>query len=554
MIGVRSHRGSRGSVTTPSGGAEAPSESHAVACRGLTKTYGGQVALQSLDWQCNRGQIHGLVGQNGAGKSTLVGSITGKILPDTGEVWVAGKRLPLGRPSASRRLGVAAVFQELGVVPALSVLENVFLGHTPNRSGMVDRREMLRRFTNLAARFEVSIDPNDPVGGLPVGKQQIIEIMRCVSCGATILLLDEPTAALSEAERASLHRMMAELRTQQLTVLFISHNLDEVEELCDEVTVLAEGQLVGTRPTASWDREELIAAIAGSAAEGTRAVEAKAGPTFDRANRASSASPRLLSRPALGTSRRDRNWSLTVHGLSLPGGTLALEEMTVRAGEIVGLAGLMGSGRTRLLRCLAGMEPSAVADVKVNGAAAPLPKTPYQALGLGVALVPEDRKNGLVLGRSIRDNMRLGAPSISKERPGASDTMQKALRRVGAPVARLSEPVGTLSGGNQQKVLMAKWLARGVKLLLVDEPTRGIDISSKSQILTLLRQLTGDGLAVVFVSSELEEVLAVADRVVVMAAGRSTADLERGDPRWTVHDILRIAFEGTGGANGAIVR
>lgn len=552
MIGVRSHRGSRGPVTRPSGGAEPPSESHAVACRGLTKTYGGQVALQSLDWQCNLGEIHGLVGQNGAGKSTLVGSITGGLVPDTGEVWVAGQRLPLGRPSASRRLGVGAVFQELGVVPALSALENVFLGHTPNRSGIVDRREMLRRFTDLAARFEVSIDPDDPVGGLPVGKQQVIEIMRCVSSGAAILLLDEPTAALSEAERASFYRIMVELRAQQLTVLFISHNLDEVEELCDEVTVLAEGQLVGTQPTASWGREELIAAIAGSAAQGKPAVDAEAGPTLDRANRASSANPRPSSRPALSASRRDLNWSLTVRGLSLPGGTLALEEMTVRAGEIVGLAGLMGSGRTRLLRCLAGMEPSAVADVEVNGAAAALPKTPYQALRLGVALLPEDRKNGLVLGRSIQDNMRLGALSTAKDRLGAGETMRQALERVGAPVARLSEPVGTLSGGNQQKVLMAKWLARGVKLLLVDEPTRGIDIGAKTQILTLLRQLTGEGLAIVFVSSELEEVLAVADRVVVMAAGRSTADLERRDPRWTVHDILRIAFEGIGGGNGAI--
>ena len=552
MIGVRSHRGSRGPVTRPSGGAEPPSESHAVACRGLTKTYGGQVALQSLDWQCNLGEIHGLVGQNGAGKSTLVGSITGGLVPDTGEVWVAGQRLPLGRPSASRRLGVGAVFQELGVVPALSALENVFLGHTPNRSGIVDRREMLRHFTDLAARFEVSIDPDDPVGGLPVGKQQVIEIMRCVSSGAAILLLDEPTAALSEAERASFYRIMVQLRAQQLTVLFISHNLDEVQELCDEVTVLAEGQLVGTQPTASWGRKELIAAIAGPAAQGKPAIDAEAGPTLDRENRASSANPRPSSRPALSASRRDLNWSLTVRGLSLPGGTLALEEMTLRAGEIVGLAGLMGSGRTRLLRCLAGMEPSAVADFEVNGAAANLPKTPYQALRLGIALLPEDRKNGLVLGRSIQDNMRLGALSTAKDRLGAGETMRKALERVGAPIARLSEPVGTLSGGNQQKVLMAKWLARGVKLLLVDEPTRGIDIGAKTQILTLLRQLTGEGLAVVFVSSELEEVLAVADRVVVMAAGRSTADLERGDPRWTVHDILRIAFEGIGGGNGAI--
>jgi ribose transport system ATP-binding protein/rhamnose transport system ATP-binding protein len=188
-----------------------------------------------------------------------------------------------------------------------------------------------------------------------------------------------------------------------------------------------------------------------------------------------------------------------------------------------------------------------VADVQVNGADAALPKTPHQALRLQIALLPEDRKNGLVLGRRIRDNMRLGAQSTSKDDLGAGVTMRQALERVGAPVARISEPVGTLSGGNQQKVLMAKWLARGVKLLLVDEPTRGIDIGAKTQIMTLLRQLTGEGLAVVFVSSELEEVLAIADRIVVMAAGRSVADLERSDPRWTVHDILRIAFEGNSG-------
>ncbi len=531
----------------PSGGSEAPSGSHALTCRGLTKTYGGQVALQSLDWHCNFGDIHGLVGQNGAGKSTLVGSITGGLVPDAGDVWVAGERLPLGRPSASRRLGVAAVFQELGVVPALSALENVFLGHMPNRTSIVNRREMLRRFTDLADRFEVSIDPDDPVGGLPVGKQQVIEIMRCVSSGAAILLLDEPTAALSEAERASFHRIMVELRAQKLTVLFISHNLDEVEELCDEVTVLAEGRLVGTQPTASWSREELIAAIAGSAAQGTLAVDVQPGPTPDGANYASPTTPRPSSDENIDAPRRNPNWSLTVRGLSLPGGTLCLEEMTVHAGEIVGLAGLMGSGRTRLLRCLAGLEPSAVADVQVNGADAALPKTPHQALRLQIALLPEDRKNGLVLGRSIRDNMRLGAQSTSKDDLGAGVTMRQALERVGAPVARISEPVGTLSGGNQQKVLMAKWLARGVKLLLVDEPTRGIDIGAKTQIMTLLRQLTGEGLAVVFVSSELEEVLAIADRIVVMAAGRSVADLERSDPRWTVHDILRIAFEGNSG-------
>lgn len=475
------------------------------------------MALSDVGVDVVAGRVHALVGENGAGKSTLLGLLSGRLVADGGQLRVFGHELPAGRPREIRELGISAIYQELTMVPALSAVANVFLGQSLRRGPMLSEREMRRRFTDLCRQFEVSIRSDLPVRELSVSQQQVLEIMRGVQADARVLLLDEPTAALAEHERGSLYRILQQLKRAGTTIIFVSHNLQEVLSLSDDISVLRDGQLVRTAPTRDWDRKSIIRAMVG------RDVEVDVGRQHAPGDDV------LLECQEVFTGR-------SAHPLSL----------TVRRGEVVGLWGLVGSGRTRFLRSLAGLEPQSRGRLYLDGVELDWPHTVRQALGYGIAMLPEDRKNGLVLGMTGQDNVHLGAAGDRKagfihprkERDAAARSVERFTLRA----ARLREPVGRLSGGNQQKVLFAKWAFRQPRVLLVDEPTRGIDVKAKSEVLTAISNMAKSGVAVLVTSSELEEVLAVSDRLLAFAHGQIVREIAANDAAFNANEIVRLGF------------
>jgi rhamnose transport system ATP-binding protein len=456
----------------------------ALRLRGVGKRFGATVALQHVDLDVEAGSIHALVGENGAGKSTLLGILAGRLAGSEGRAEALGAPLPAGDPRAARAAGVVAIYQELTIVPQLSAVANVFLGAPEARGGWLARRAMTRRFRALAERLGAEIDPAARAGALSIADQQLLEVMRALRAHARVILLDEPTAPLAPAERAALLTLMDDLRQDGVTMLFVSHNLGEVLQIADRVSVFRDGRLVSTRPTAAWTRSDLIRAMLG---------EADAGP---------SAGARRTPAPAAARAVP----LLSVRELAVPG-VLADVSLDAHAGEIIGVAGLVGSGRTTLLRALAGLERGATGRLRLRGQPAGWPRTVRAALALGIALVPEDRKaQGLVPGLSGTRNVALADLGAISTRGWISNTRARARAAeaacgFGFDERRLAEPVSRLSGGNQQKLLLARWAHRRPAVLLADEPTRGIDIGAKAQILATLRTFTAAGAAVVLVSS-----------------------------------------------------
>ena len=500
-----------------------PGVATAIRCRKVEKTYGPIRALHPVDLEVREGTIHALVGQNGAGKSTLLGILAGRTRATAGAVDVFGKPEPLGDPRTSRKAGIVAIYQELTIVPAMSAVANVFLGQTLSTGGLLSEAAMRRRFADLAHRLGVRIPPDAEARTLSVADQQILEIMRAVQSNARIILFDEPTAALAPAERTALFRLMRDLRGNGHTMLYVSHNLDEVLDISDDVTVFRNGRLIATDAVAEWTKAKVVAAMLGE----------EVGDIYHQ-------------RPGRGS--RGSRALLRAEDVSVPG---AIERvaLTLAEGEVVGIGGLVGSGRTTLLRALAGLEPNATGALWIDGEKRAWPRTPHAARALGIALVPEDRKaQGLVLGMSAMENIalpRLGASTrhglLSDER--MRDAAEKVSRLFRLDPSRLRHPIHQLSGGNQQKALLARWRHCRPKVLLVDEPTRGIDIGAKGEILDCLRGFADDGIGVVIVSSELEEVVAVADRVLVLAEGRPVGQLDARRGEVSVAGILNKAFQ-----------
>ena len=494
----------------------------AIRCHGVGKIFGAIRALHPVDLAVREGTVHALVGQNGAGKSTLLGILAGRIRATAGSVEVFGRVETLGGPRAARAAGVVAIYQELTIVPALSAVANVFLGQMLSTAGLLSEPAMRRRFGELSRRLGVTIAPQAEARSLSVADQQILEIMRAVQSDARIILFDEPTAALAPAERAALFRLMRDLRAQGHTMLYVSHNLDEVLALADEVTVFRNGRKVATGPVADWNKGKVVAAMLGE----------EVGDIYHR-------------RPGRGAGSGSP--LLRAEAVTVPG-AIADIDLTVAPGEVVGIGGLVGSGRTTLLRALAGLEPDAAGRLWISGEPRRLPTTPRAARALGIALVPEDRKlQGLVLGMSTMENVSLARfGQVTRFGLLSNERMRQAAERVSAPFrldpARLSHPVHHLSGGNQQKALLARWRHCRPRILLVDEPTRGIDIGAKGEILDALRSFADDGIGVVIVSSELEEVIAVADRVLILAEGRSVGLLDARHGAVDVAAILNQAF------------
>ena len=496
----------------------------AVEATALWMRYGRTVALKGVSLTVTPGTIHALVGENGAGKSTFLSIVAGRTKASAGKVDIHGEPLEGGSPRAARELGVAAVYQELMVVPALSAVENVFLGSQPTHRGVIATRAMQRRYAELCAELGVSIPATAPVRTLSVADQQALEIMRGLQADARVLLLDEPTSALALTERERLFDTIRGLQRAGVSSLFVSHDLEDVLELAETVTVFRDGSVVATQPAADWTRRELVSAMLGH-------VELPRQPQ-SRRRRGGHGDDRMLS----------------VRGLTLPGALTDID-LEVRRGEVVGLGGLLGSGRTSVMRCVAGdVAGRARGELAVAGRPRRLPRSAAQAASMGIGLIPENRRTqGLVFGMSALENIALpelrGNPLGRFSRRTAGHRAREAALRVQFDPGRLATPAGKLSGGNQQKLLLARWINRpNLRVLLADEPTRGVDVGAKAEILETLRGLADDGLAIVFASSELEELELIADRVVVLAEGRAVAEMRREAGDISAAAILHAAF------------
>jgi ABC-type sugar transport system ATPase subunit len=483
---------------------------------GVSKSYPGVEALTEIDFDVRVGEVHALVGENGAGKSTLLKILTGAHPPSGGDIEVFGERVDFNGPRDAQRLGIAAVYQELTVIPVLTATANVFLGQARARFGFLSEGAMRTRFESLCSEFGVSIAPNALAGDLSVADQQVLEIMRALESAVRIVVFDEPTATLAPHEREALYSIIRRLSDRGVATIYISHDLDEVLRLADRVTVLRDGRKVEARESGAWTKQALVNAMLGRTA--SMHVPQTREKTVD---------------------------VLHATGVNVPGFFDGVD-LTVGAGEIVGIAGLVGSGRSELLRALAGLDPASSGSIRIDGREARWPHSPRQALRIGIALAPEDRKTqGLVPQLSVADNINL--PSLTSGahlgfllRAKVLESAGVRAERVALSRAVLERPVRTLSGGNQQKALVARWIGRGMRVLLVDEPTRGIDVGAKVEVFTLLDALAAGGVGIVMVSSELEEVIDHSDRVVAIARGRVVAEF--GSRGLEVKDVLAALF------------
>ena len=494
-----------------------------LALEGVSKSFGAVRALRGVSLHLYAGEAHALAGENGAGKSTLIKTLAGVHRPDEGTVLLDGQPVVFHGPADARDAGVAVIYQEPTLFPDLSVAENIFMGRQPRRSlGRVDHRAVRTATTELFRRLGVDLDPEQPASGLSIADQQLVEIAKALSFDARVLIMDEPTAALTGSEVARLFGVVRTLREQGAAVLFISHRLEEVFALCQRVTTLRDGAWIASEPVAGLSEDDLI----------RRMVGRELGELYPKQH------------------AETGDVALSVRRLTREG-VFTDVSFEVRSGEIVGLAGLVGAGRSEVARAVFGVDRWDGGEVSVGGR--PLrPGAPSLAMAAGLALVPEDRRaQGLVMEMSIernigltglRETSRAGLMTRRGERSRAVDWAV----RLQVKYARMGDLVGTLSGGNQQKVVLAKWLATAPKVLIVDEPTRGIDVGTKAEVHRMLSQLAAEGLAVLMISSDLPEILGMADRVLVMHEGRIAAEIPRAEA--TEQTVMAAATGVTGRA------
>jgi len=487
---------------------------------GAVKTFGPVVALADGTIELRAGEIHALVGENGAGKSTLVKILAGVHHPDAGEFLVDGEPVSFRSVADSKAAGVSVIYQEPTLFPDLSVAENIFIGRQPRgKARLISRARMRAAAAELFDRLGVPIDPDRSAEGLSIADQQIIEIAKAISIDARVLVMDEPTAALSGVEVDRLFAVARALRDRGAAILFISHRFEEVFALTDRITVMRDGRYIATHETAATDVESIVRQMVG------RDID----QLFPK-------TPATIGEPVLTVANLTR------------AGVFRDVSLEVRAGEIVGLAGLVGAGRTEVARAVFGVDDYDSGTVTLSGRALPRGSA-QKAIDAGIGFVPEDRrKQGLVMDLSVARNAtlalrnrlaRLGVIFGPRERQEAQEWSARLQVKTGS----MEYAVSTLSGGNQQKVVLAKWLATKPKLLIVDEPTRGIDVGTKSEVHRLLSDLAGRGIAILMISSELPEVLGMADRVVVMCEGRVTATIDRSDatPESVMHAATHVA-------------
>ncbi len=489
--------------------------------RGITKTYPGVRALENVDLEVRAGEVHALVGENGAGKSTLMKVLAGAHPKDSGTIVLSGQSVEMDSPQKAMDLGVSIIYQEFNLVPYLNAAENIYLGREPRAAipGFVDFKTMYREAQQVIDRLGVPLDVRAPVNRLSVAQQQMVEIAKATSRRSKIIVMDEPSATLTEHELKSLFSLIRQLKSEGVAIIYISHRLEEIFEIADRVTVLRDGKHIATRDVAELTREDIIKMMVGR--ELTQMIPKVPAPLGDNVLEV-----RRLNRKGL------------LHDISL----------TVRKGEVVGLAGLVGAGRTELARAIFGADPIDSGQILIEGKPVRV-RSPQEAIKLGIGLVTEDRKGqGLVLGMVVRENItlanlgaltRLNFIMAGRERQVAREYVTSLTVKTPS----IEQTVQKLSGGNQQKVVLAKWLFTQSKLLIFDEPTRGIDVGAKTEIYQLMNDLAAKGVGILMISSELPEVLGMSDRILVMHEGRIAGELPASEA--TQEGIMHLA---TGGA------
>lgn len=487
--------------------------------RGIGKQFPGVRALHDVDLHLGEGEVLALLGENGAGKSTLMKILAGVQPPDSGEILLEGEPVRIDSVQDAMDRGIALIHQELNLATNLSVGANIFLGREPRKRGLIDERAIMegaRQFLDLVG---LEVDPREIVGRLPIGRQQMVEIAKALSIDARVLIMDEPTSSLSQKETENLFRVIKDLRSRGVSLIYISHRLGEVKELGDRVTVLRDGENAG-----DLDRDQI---------EHDRMVSLMVG--------------RDLSQFYPHEPHSPGEAALEVRDLRSPAYPTHPLNFSLRAGEIVGVAGLVGAGRTEMIETVFGVNPSVGGEIEIGGERTEI-QTPRDAIRAGLALAPEDRKQqGLILEMAVRENLSLaslkrdqkrGFLDLRKESEISGEMIGKM--RIKTPSDR--QVVRYLSGGNQQKVVLGKWLAMKPRVLLLDEPTRGIDVGAKQEIYALMEELAREGVAILFVSSEMEEVLGMSDRTLVMHEGRITGELQRNE--LSEEAVMRLATGG----------
>jgi len=501
-----------------------------LAMRGIGKKFTGVTALAGVDFTVRAGEIHALLGENGAGKSTLIKVLTGVYVPDSGEIALNGQRIGPTSPKEAEGAGISTVYQEVNLISSLSVAENIGLGRQPGWGGFLNWRALRRHAREALARLEVDCDVDAELGSLPLAIQQMVAIARALDLQAKLLILDEPTASLDEKEVEELFKIMRQLRAQGMGIVFVTHFLDQVYKITDRITVLRNGELVGEYPTAELGRLQLVSKMLG------REVKDEEGHTAGNKDFTGAGSAGESSAPLLEVRQLGRRGA--VHPLDL----------TMRKGEVTGLAGLLGSGRTETARLLFGIDHADSGEIKIHGQTQKI-ASPRDAVKLGLAFCSEDRKvEGILPNLSVRENIifalqaKRGAwRTISRvEQDKLADHYIQALR---IKTASAETPIKNLSGGNQQKALLARWLATQPELIILDEPTRGIDIGAKAEIEQLIAKLRGEGMAVLFISSEIEEVVRNSTRISVLRERRKVADMNGAEI-----DLHRLLHEMAGAA------
>lgn len=492
-------------------------EQYCLTMRGIGKTYGNAVAIQDVDFSVKRGEVHALIGENGAGKSTLLNILSGVRASDTGEITVDGKVIQLKNPLSARQAGIAMIHQELQHVPELSVAQNMFLGRplTKYKGWFVDKKAQYARAKLILRRLDPSIDPDEPIKNLKVSQQQIVEIARALLDEAKIIAMDEPTSSLTPTEFERLAELISDLKSMQVSLIYVSHKMNEIFKICDRATILRDGKQVGVVNICDETEETIVTKMVG------RKIEKVRHQSFvtDR---------EILRVEGLG---RDK--------------AVFPASFSVQAGEVLGIAGLVGSGRTELLKLIAGIDVKTSGSVRVGGR--PVKNLNVRsAIRAGIGLVPEDRKKeGIIKERAVKMNVAL--PSMGNftrygllKKRKLNQVAQEVMTDLKLRPLNIEKPIGTLSGGNQQKVIIGRWLAADNTVFLFDEPTRGIDIGAKSEIYNLIEKLAQQGKAIVVVSSEMPEIIRISDRVIVMREGKITIELKGDDI--TEENIARYAI------------
>jgi len=498
----------------------------AVEMRRITKTFPGVVALDKVDFLLNKGEVKALVGENGAGKSTLIKILTGAYLPDSGEIFVFGQKIHKMTPALSEKLGISAVYQNLLLANHMTVAENILLGIEPARLGVLSKRTMMKRAREILERIGYAdvIDLNQKVGDLSAAQQGMVAIARALSRNAKVMIFDEPTAVLAEKEVKELFRVIKQLKEEGISLIYISHRLEEIFELCDNVLVLKDGKVVGERKISETDENELIRMMVG----------------------------REINKEIYDPNRKIGEELLRVENMK--NYKLKGCSFSIKSGEIVGIYGLVGSGRTELARALFGADPVEEGRIYLYGKEVRI-KTPRRAIKIGLGFLPEDRRReGLALKLSVKHNVNLpiypkigkiGFINLLKEKKNA----ERFVEVLSIKTPSINQIVANLSGGNQQKVVVAKWLASKSKVFIMDEPTNGIDVGAKQEIYQLMNNLAREGAGVIFISSYMPELMGICDRILVMKDGMIVADVPRDE--FSEEKILSLAIRSNGARRGA---